>query len=203
MNKIAVFALTSSVLLSLPAQAHDHKWRGHDRHRDARETIIIVPAPVEVVRVPDRHRPRVHYAKVISAEPIVRKIREVEPRRVCWDEERNVRSERAYAPVVLGGIVGGVVGNQFGEGRGKDAATVAGALLGAAVVRDGQRDDGYRTVSERRCHTEKSYSVRHEIVGYDVTYRFRGDTYTKRMDHDPGERVKVSMSERDYEVYGD
>lgn len=217
MNNMTIFALTSAVFLSSPALAHDHKhhhkhhhkhehkWHGQNDHdqRDVRETIIIVPGPVEVVRAPDRRRPRVHHARVTSVEPIVRKIRQAEPQRVCWEEERSVRSERAYAPVVLGSIVGGVVGNQFGEGKGKDAATVAGALLGAAVVHDGQRDRGYRTVSERRCETQNTYSLREEVVGYNVTYRFRGDTYTRRMDRHPGDHVRVDLEEEDDELYYD
>jgi uncharacterized protein YcfJ len=43
-----------------------------------------------------------------------------------------------------------------------------------------------------RCSTVANTSS--NIVGYDVTYVYNGVTRTTRMDHDPGNRVRVEQS---------
>lgn len=50
------------------------------------------------------------------------------------------KGESSGAGAVLGGIVGGVLGHQVGGGRGKDVATVAGALGGAFLGNEIERN---------------------------------------------------------------
>lgn len=140
-------------------------------------------------------------ARVVDVAPIVRIVRVEEPRRVCWDEEvTNARTRilhsGSYTPMVVGGIVGGVLGNQLVKGKRRKAVTVAGAVLGASIGRDISRHRPlprtYTTV-ERRCEIQSTYHEEERVEGYRVTYRYRGRTFTTRMDHRPGPRVRVKV----------
>ncbi len=140
-------------------------------------------------------------ARVVEVEPIVKVVRIAEPRHVCR-KKREVRREHHHAssaaPVIAGGIIGGVVGHQVGKGRGKDAATVTGALIGLAIgddiARKNHRRDDVYTVSHRRCTTVQSWREEERIEGYWVKYRYRGKTFTTRMDHDPGQYVAIRIT---------
>ena len=72
------------------------------------------------------------YAKVLSAEPIVRVCNGTKNPSVNAGKRPVIlrgRAESAQdrpAARLLGAIIGGVVGNQFGSGRGNDAAAIAG-----------------------------------------------------------------------------
>ncbi len=140
------------------------------------------------------------WARVIEAEPIREWVRVPTEREVCWNEPRRHGHRQGNATdVVVGSVIGGVIGNQFGKGKGKDAATVAGALLGAAIASDAQaqkhaRDPGHRDGMIRRCRIETDYVERQEITGYEVTYRYKGETYRTFMNHDPGDRIKVRVT---------
>lgn len=140
------------------------------------------------------------YAKVVSAEPIVRQVRVSIPREECWEEEVPVYHSgyRSATPMILGGIIGGVVGNTVGKGRGRDAATVAGTILGGSVGRDvghdRQRPDGYSIAQETRCRQVVDYRDEERIEGYWVTYRYQGEDYVTRMQSEPGNRIRVRVS---------
>lgn len=141
------------------------------------------------------------YAKVLRADPIIDVVRVEEPREVCWTEQVTHRRARGYnsaTPEIVGGIIGGVVGNQFGSGRGKDIATVAGVILGGSIAHDMERRRrtyGY-AYSEpvQRCRIEHDYYEQERVVGYDVKYRYNGEVYRTRMDHDPGHSVRVHVN---------
>jgi uncharacterized protein YcfJ len=144
-------------------------------------------------------------AKVISAEPIYRTVEITTPERHCWDEEvehyHPNRNNHSYTGTVVGGIIGGVVGHKVSrnKGRGRDMATVAGALLGSAIGHDmsHKKSDGYYTTStERRCEVSHQTSYEEELVGYDVTYRYKGRLFTTRTQEHPGERIPVRVDVR-------
>ncbi len=148
--------------------------------------------------------PYMDYAKVVDVEPLVRVVRISEPRRECWDEEvtryrrQTSRRSGSYTPLVVGGLVGGVVGNQFSKGKRRDALTVAGALLGASVGRDIYRrhrsvETPYVT-TEHRCRVIDEYHEEERVEGYRVTYRYKGKTFVRRMDHDPGRRIRIRVA---------
>src|SRR5262249_8992492 len=44
-----------------------------------------------------------------------------------------------------------------------------------------------------RCRTTTAYRDSDRIMGYEVTYRYGGREYTTRMDHDPGQRLRVRV----------
>ncbi len=144
------------------------------------------------------------YAKVVRVDPIVRTVQVTTPQRECWNEEvtryeprRGVRAD-SYTPMIVGGILGGVVGNQLGKGSGRDAMTIAGTLLGGAIGRDQGRYGAARarpiTVTQQRCTVHHQRYEEDRIEGYRVTYRYRGEEYVTRTDHDPGDRIRVRLT---------
>lgn len=139
-----------------------------------------------------------HYgwADVLRVDPVYGVARTEVPRQECYDEPV-VRREggNTTAGTVLGAVIGGVLGNTVGKGDGRKAATVAGAVVGGAVGnRVASRDDRVVQDSVTRCEQVRNVSTERRIVGYNVEYRYRGQTYMARMDYDPGERLRVRVS---------
>lgn len=141
-------------------------------------------------------------------------------RQECWNERSNAyesgyyrdqngrvyRGDSTANGTLLGALVGGALGNQVGDGDGRTAATIAGAVIGGAVGRDIDRNNnsGYRNDSGgyefrdnsgtvRRCRTVSDGG---RFGGYDVTYRYAGQTYHALMNHRPGRTMRVMVQVR-------
>lgn len=151
---------------------------------------------------PNRH---FDYAEVKHVQPIYESYTRKIPREECWVETVHYEREtphRSATPTIVGGIVGAAVGNRLGHSkRNKQVGAVAGAVLGASIGHDISRRRGDRhTVTEvrdvERCETRYQHKTEKRIVGYDVTYKYRGDRYYTTMDHHPGKRIKVAVSVR-------
>ncbi|MEL7186692.1 MAG: glycine zipper 2TM domain-containing protein [Pseudomonadota bacterium] len=146
------------------------------------------------------------YAKVISAQPLVRYVTVTTPVRECWEEMQyysvDTRPHNGGGSTLLGAVIGGAIGHQFGSGRGNDAATVAGALIGAAVGGDAarKRNAGYGVETHarpvKRCETRYKKRQEERIDGYRVTYRYNGQKYVTEMPYDPGNRMRVRVDIR-------
>lgn len=165
---------------------------------------ILIPVILALVSTPlaarpwhERPAPPVVYdkARVVEVQPIMEVVQVPTEHRECWTEEvHGSRTRRSHGGTVLGGIIGGVIGNHMGKGDA--SATAAGTIIGAAVGHDADRstyDEPYRR-SERRCEVREEYYEEERVSGYRVTYRYRGETYTTRMDHDPGRFVRLRVS---------
>ncbi|MCH8894848.1 MAG: glycine zipper 2TM domain-containing protein [Proteobacteria bacterium] len=152
-------------------------------------------------------RGRYVYARVIKVQPIIRYVTVKVPVRECWDERRYRSRYRSAYPdrggsTIVGAIIGGVIGNQFGKGHGRRATTALGALLGGSLARDAairraEREGRYEPRESyvvQRCTTSYDYREEERIDGYDVTYRYKGDTYLTRMPNDPGKRIRLRVS---------
>lgn len=144
------------------------------------------------------------YAKVVSSQPIFRYVTVKTPIRNCWQETEyysTYRPRNVSGSTVAGAIIGGVIGHQFGSGHGRDAATIAGSLIGAAVgsgtayARGSYGTARYSRPVER-CATRYQDRQERRIDGYNVTYRYRGQTYATRMPYDPGKKIKVRIDIR-------
>lgn len=153
-----------------------------------------------------RHDSEWAYAKVVRAEPLYRDVRVSAPREICREEpvvERTVRGGHPDPGAVLfGAMIGGVIGHQFGGGHGRDAATAAGALIGAhhgAAQSYRGRHVSERTVYETRCHAVREARYERIFDGYDVTYRHHGRLYHTHTTHDPGSRIRVRVDVEPYE----
>jgi uncharacterized protein YcfJ len=140
------------------------------------------------------------YAEVLRAEPVTHLVEVTTPRQECWNEEvRHVVHEHPYTTgqTILGGVIGAAIGHEIGRGRGRDAATIAGGLIGASVGANhaARSGDSYERVgTERRCRTVEERHTEERTDGYDVTYRYGGETYHTRMPYDPGRRLRVQVN---------
>lgn len=123
------------------------------------------------------------YAQVLRASPVYAMQRVRVPEERC----EPVR-EGGAGGTVAGAVVGGALGNQVGKGDGRKAATVAGAVLGGAIGRRMARDEG------RRCRTVEVEREERRLVGYDVEYSYKGETYMSRVAEDPGNRLRIRVS---------
>ncbi len=202
--KIRHFATAVLIVLPFtnPALAgHDGNTVYERGHRDA---VVTVSGYANRPR-----SPRYDYARVLSAEAIIRYVTVRTPVRECYRDIEYYTVERRAPPggaaTLVGAIVGGVIGHQFGSGRGNDAATVAGTLIGAAVGSDSARRKnpvygGYATVRHsrpvERCGTRVTEREERRIDGYRVIYLYNGRKYATDMPYDPGRELRVRVDIR-------
>lgn len=144
------------------------------------------------------------YAQVVHVEPIYREVEISTPHQECYDQPLR-HDYRAYRDdggsalaAIVGGVVGGVIGHNLGHGHHRAPVTIAGTLVGAGIGHSiaRHRDDGYggEQIGYRRvCQVVESTRYERRIDGYDVTYRYHGETYHTRMPYDPGPRVPVHV----------
>lgn len=121
---------------------------------------------------------------------------------------------------LLGALVGGALGNTIGKGDGRKATTIGGAVLGYAIAGSIQRqnhsgsgygyggyngggydndynngygygDSGY--YNSPRCQIVTEYRRDRRVVGYDVTYDYRGRTQHVRSAVNPGNSIRVRV----------
>jgi uncharacterized protein YcfJ len=89
-----------------------------------------------------------------------------------------------------------VLGHALGKGhRDRGVATVTGTLLGGAIGRDvARRQEAQPYVTQERiCRTTQKYYEEQRLSGYQVTYRYRGRTFTPEMAEDPGKFVRMRV----------
>ncbi|MEW5754945.1 MAG: glycine zipper 2TM domain-containing protein [Pseudomonadota bacterium] len=173
MKRMIIAALSTLCLVSV-AQAGDRHHHGHGHHHG--------------------HHKHERYGWVIDVEPIYERHHYRRPYRECRSETVTYGGgrDRSHAEgLIVGGLVGGMLGNELGHGQ--DNAVIAGTILGAAIGHDIDKNNGGGRQSRVVEHCEDRYEHRrHErISGYDVTYRYRGDIYHTRMDHHPGDRIRI------------
>ncbi len=135
------------------------------------------------------------YARVVNVTPQVEQYNQ--PRQECHTEYVQVQQQqqRSVGGSIIGGIAGGILGNQVGGGNGRTVATAAGAITGAIVGdRMQNQNNGYATNTQpvQQCRTIDRWESR--TVGYNVTYDYRGHTYTTVMPYDPGNRLRLQVT---------
>ena len=145
------------------------------------------------------------YARVIDVAPIVTRRYVSTPHEECHVERtgyyREVRHENRhnFAPMLLGSIIGGVVGHQFGDGNSRKVLTAAGALVGGSIAhqatqrRYAEQTYDYVPRTERHCTVVEEVTEIDEIEGYNVTYRYKGNTFVKRTENHPGKRIRIRV----------
>lgn len=171
----------AAVLAAAPAAQADHK--GRKNNRDVFDD----------------------YAQVIETAPLTRTVVVSTPRRECWEEETrrpvvHVEGGDSAGAMLIGGIVGGVIGHRIGRSHsGRDAATLAGTLIGASIGHDVAHKSARVTESEQvdyvqRCRVAHERHTEERVDGYEVTYRYGGETFRTRLPYDPGKRLRVRVS---------
>jgi uncharacterized protein YcfJ len=145
-----------------------------------------------------RYYESANYAEVIAVTPAMETVSV--PREQCRDvlvEQRQpTKDPKQITGTVAGAVIGGLLGNQVGGGSGRKLATVGGAVAGGYAgnkVQENMQDS--KTTQQLRQECETVYDQHEQQVGFDVTYRLRGEENTLRMDHDPGSRIPVQDGE--------
>ncbi len=150
---------------------------------------------------------RYDYARVVNVEPVTETLTHRVPQETCWNEQVRYQEpgygHQSATPAIVGGIIGAAIGNSLGRKRHKSnrvIKAVALGALGASIGNElGRRHSRHNEISyrsERRCEVSYDTSYEERIVGYDVTYRYRGETYNTRMDYDPGKNIRVQVKVR-------
>jgi len=138
------------------------------------------------------------FGRVIRAQPRVEQIRT--PRQECRTDyvQTQVAPQRSQGGGVVGGIAGALLGSTVGGGNGKVAAAAAGAIAGATLGNNyDNQNNAYaqpqtQEQAVQRCRNVDA--VEQRTTGYDVTYDYRGHTYTTLMNSDPGDRIRLHIS---------
>lgn len=148
---------------------------------------------------------RAGYAEITAVTPV--KHSYSTPRQVCTDKtvvyQAPVADEQRVTGKLLGAVIGGVLGHQVGGGRGKDAATVGGAILGGVLGdKVQQKQQQTKTLSriETSCQTMQEW--KEKTTGYDVAYRYEGQTAQIRLGYQPEQRVPVTEGRIIFTPYG-
>ncbi len=146
----------------------------------------------------------VDYAKVTSVTPRYQTFEHRIPEEQCWTEtvRRDVRPQRRSATgTIVGGIIGGAIGHAVGHRRSnKKVGAVVGSVLGASIGSDisnkhrSQSHHGSVYEEVERCEMHYSVQTEERLTGYDITYQYRGETYSTRTDEHPGKRMKIAVS---------
>lgn len=165
----------------------------------------------------DNRTTRSDIATVISARPVYdRYASQGYERQECWNERTNAYDDGYYRDssgrlyrtdpntngTVIGALIGGALGNQAGKGDGRKAATIGGAVIGGMIGNNIDRNNNayeYRDNSGvvRRCRTVVDYDDGpDQIEGYDVTYRYAGQTYQAFTAYRPGRTMRVVVDVR-------
>ena len=134
------------------------------------------------------------YARVVKVTPQYEEVNH--PREVCDTEYVPERESRrgSLAGPIIGGIAGGILGAQVGNGNGRVAASAAGAAIGAVVGdRMSKRErDTYRTREVRHCEIVDQWETR--LSGYQVVYRYHGQTRSALLPYDPGRTLRLRVA---------
>ena len=134
---------------------------------------IALPAAAQTAyRYDDDANSDVRYdmARVVKVDAIVSHASAPVSRETCWSEPTTYQYRPRYT----------YYQDEDGD-RDPDRVTVGG---------------GYQKISEggERCRTETNYRDTDRVLGFEVTYRYGGREYTTRMDHDPGDRMRVRVN---------
>ncbi len=161
-------------------------------------TLSVMTLPLVIFGVSSQagQREEIYdHARVINVTPLFEEVDVATPREECWNEEAwSYDRPDSYTAPLLGGIIGGVLGNQIGHGDGRAVATVAGTLLGGSIGNDIRNRQSHRAVEHvRRCRVVDEYHREERVAGYRVKYRYHGQTFVTRMDHDPGDEIRVRV----------
>ena len=134
------------------------------------------------------------YARVVKVTPQYEEVNQ--PREVCETEYVPDHEHRrgSLAGPIIGGIAGGILGAQVGNGNGRVAASAAGAAIGAVVGdRMSKRDrETYDTREVRHCEIVDRWETR--LSGYQVVYRYHGQTRTALLPYDPGRTLRIRVA---------
>ena len=134
-------------------------------------------------------------ARVIESRPLYET---ANTKQECWnpraghfEEVRGENRTRIGKGAAIGAVAGGVLGHQVDSGGRTAAGALLGGLLGHHVERRNDRNDAQNDLDFARCRVVAENGTPSNIVGYDVRYEHNGQEYVARMDHEPGQRLRL------------
>lgn len=135
-------------------------------------------------------------ARVLSVREKTERINT--PREECTTETVTTTSsapssERELGGALIGGLAGAIIGSQVGKGSGKTAGAAVGAATGALVGDRIQNSGGSAAAPQtiQRCRMIDSWQTR--SLGYEVSYEYRGRTYSEVLPFQPGNTLRVHV----------
>ena len=199
--------LTTALILGVFTIASTQALAGHrnhdeKHHRDWHKSEKKASHHIHKMYV---HREQQHYghsyrdqsyAEVVHVQPIYHSYtRPLHDTSCLYRAPERVHSV-SYTGTILGAVIGGALGHRIGDAHGDPgAAAIAGGLLGAAIGRNIDHNvnynQGLRVAGP--CRVKHHQETVLELVEYEVTYRYNGRVHHARMDHDPGEWVKLDV----------
>lgn len=165
---------------------------------------ILKPLLASIVLVPTLALAGTTYdrARVVAVEALYETVSYEVPREQCHVQRVAHRVDDGYrsrtAPII-GAIIGGALGNAVGHHKhNKQVGTVVGAILGGSIGADISRrnrrhSSQARYADEEVCRVVSDIHEEERLLGYRVTYEYAGETYTTRMDRDPGPSLRVRV----------
>lgn len=137
------------------------------------------------------------------------------------EQSRSSNSGGAVVGGLIGGVIGNQLGRGHSS-KSRTGATIAGAIIGGAIgneargdvkrhrneVRRQRREQApvpqvpsrqkrtpiYETVETERCKEVSESQLEQRLQHYDVTYRYKGRTFTTRTKRDPGRQIELQVS---------
>jgi len=206
MIKQAIKMTAAAGLIAFTSSAFaDNDANGFFVWADVTDVVPLISTRYEEVPVESCRIVRTKHAK---------KVKHQNNRRYHEDAYRHVRvddypRQQNALPALFGGLIGGAIGNQFGSGNGKKAMTLIGAIAGASIAANNQREvehradaawDNYRpamnhqTRNRRVCETSYELREYQEVDGYEVTYSYLGREFEQVTEEHPGDRLKLYVT---------
>lgn len=169
--------------------------------------LLASLAPITVLgnTLKAEHHRRVDYARVTHVTPIYNTVERRVPHKECWTERVPVKTKyprrshhSSATPTILGGVIGGAIGHAVGSGKtNKKVGAAIGAIVGASVGNDIGKQHYHkprpkkRFKDVKRCEVHYNTETEQQLSGYQVDYRYFGQTYTTEMSEHPGKKIKV------------
>lgn len=107
------------------------------------------------------------------------------------DRVSNPNSAPVGGGAIAGATVGGILGSQVGSGSGSDVAAGVGAASGAIIGDRVTNPSQPKQAAVQKCRQVDT--VRQEISGYTVVYRYNGRDITTTLPYQPGSTVRIGV----------
>lgn len=190
-TRLALALAACGTCAALPAAAqhysNDYRYQQNGDYRDAPSWRDRDAQDWRDRDARDRNYRDDNVAQVVDVQPVAGSGQREE----CWNTHTNAyeevrgpdKAKILSKDTAIGAIAGGIIGHQFSSGA---VGTLGGAALGGLAGHAyEQHQDNQQTqddLDRSRCRVVADASSR----DYDVRYRYHGQEYVARMDHQPG-----------------
>ncbi|MFT6037779.1 MAG: hypothetical protein ACI9TP_000565 [Candidatus Azotimanducaceae bacterium] len=200
-TKIATFGLGTQTRKGASTAASKASYKTHYKAVSIGALVLCLSASLAAVPALAADNVSYGYATVIDSQPVYTTVQINTPREECWQEQVVYEDRRRNSHplgTVVGGVIGGALGNAVGHRKSnKRVGAVVGAVLGATlgnVIASSNAPSQRRYETQERCKVYQDSREEERLVGYQVRYRYNEQTYSTRMDANPGDTIKVRLA---------